>query len=108
MKLARDSVEQYLTQWLDRTRSRVRASTLYDYARVVRLHVAAHIGRLRLARLSPLDIQTIYADLERAGVQPRIRLKVLIWSCVAPLPTPSGSMPFSAIQPIAWSRLRSG
>ncbi|MER3401403.1 MAG: site-specific integrase [Thermoflexus sp.] len=68
------TVGEYLARWLeDAARPAVRPSTHVRYAAIIRIHVAPRIGAIPLAKLSPVHVQGLYADLERAGVSPRMR-----------------------------------
>ena len=61
---------EYLTQWLDHMRGRVRATTYEGYESLVRMHALPGIGEVPLAGLHPLQVQGLYADLlstPRAG-----------------------------------------
>ena len=65
------TVREYLVdRWLPSIVSTVRPSTLQRYADVVRLHVLPIIGGIRLAKLSPLDLQRLYADRLATGLSP--------------------------------------
>jgi len=66
----------YLAQWLEQAEARLRPKTLADYRTMARLHVAPHIGDLRLSRLTPLHVARLYANLAQAGLSPRRRQMV--------------------------------
>jgi integrase len=66
------TVAQYLTRWLeDVARPKIRVSTYRQYEGLVRLHMIPHIGGIRLTKLTPAQVQGLYATLLRAGVSPR-------------------------------------
>ena len=55
----RQTVEQFLNQWLDAAQPTVRHTTYVRYEEYVRLHINPIIGRLRLNRLTPQQIQNL-------------------------------------------------
>src|SRR4051812_47923589 len=63
------SVGDYLAQWLDALEG-VGAPTRRRYADLVRLHIAPALGARLLAKLTPLDVQQLYADRKAAGLSP--------------------------------------
>jgi integrase len=66
------TVERFLTQWLtDTVPNRVRPVTLISYAGLVRLHVIPELGRVRLARLTPEQVQALLNKKLTAGMSPR-------------------------------------
>lgn len=67
----RQTVAQYLDQWLKATEPTVRPKTYSGYESIVRVRVVPHIGRRRLAKLTALDVQRLYADLEATGLSKR-------------------------------------
>lgn len=66
----RQTVAAFLSSWLDAVRARVRPATHERYESYIRLHVAPHIGHLPLARLTPAQLQGLYADRLAAGLSP--------------------------------------
>lgn len=52
----------YFTAWVQANKD-VRPSTKWRYETLLRRHVTAHIGRVKLAQLSPLHLRTLYASL---------------------------------------------
>ncbi|HEV8536029.1 MAG TPA: site-specific integrase [Candidatus Limnocylindria bacterium] len=66
----RASVGEFLTQWLEAARPSLRSRTWERYAELVRLHVAPVIGRTPLARLSPQQLQRLYARKLSDGLSP--------------------------------------
>lgn len=59
------TVEQYLTQWLDRMRPpHIRASTHLRYTQLLQHVIRAH-GNLRLTHLTAHQLTTLYARLQR-------------------------------------------
>ncbi|KAA0232232.1 MAG: hypothetical protein JJLCMIEE_02804 [Acidimicrobiales bacterium] len=64
----RASLGAYLTErWLPLQESRLRPRTYRSYKSVVELHLVPRIGRIRLAKLQPDDIDGLYVDLLRDG-----------------------------------------
>jgi integrase len=59
------TVAQYLERWLD-AKANVRPATLRSYRDTIRLHIAPHLGRKQLAKLTPLDVQRLVAHLAEA------------------------------------------
>lgn len=57
----KQTVEQYLTQWLDAIQATVEPTTVTKYRRELRLHVISLIGSLPLAKLSAQQVQSVYA-----------------------------------------------
>lgn len=58
----------YLTErWLPLQESRLRPRTYRSYESVVELHVVPRIGRIRLAKLQPDDLDGLYVELLRNG-----------------------------------------
>ena len=66
----RQTVEQFLNQWLDAAQPTVRHTTYVRYEEYVRLHINPIIGRLRLNRLTPQQIQNLYAKKLADGMSP--------------------------------------
>lgn len=60
------SMDDYLDKWLVFKAPKVRASTLSTYKRSL-AHCRPHIGGIRLARLTPTDIETALAPLQTLG-----------------------------------------
>ena len=65
----RQTVEEFLTRWLqDVARTRVRPRTFVGYQAAVERHISPHLGRVRLAKLTPQHLQAWMATLEAKGV----------------------------------------
>ena len=64
----RMTMAQYLEQWHESTASKVRDTTHRRYGDLIRLHVVPVIGHIKLAKLSPLDVQHLYEDRLSAGL----------------------------------------
>ena len=62
---------QYLDKWLeDSVKPSVRPATYYRYTREVRLHIEPTLGKTRLAKLSPGDIQALMNRKLKEGLSP--------------------------------------
>ncbi|MEZ4494687.1 MAG: tyrosine-type recombinase/integrase [Dehalococcoidia bacterium] len=91
----RITVEQLLRDWLEvSARPSVRASTYACYEANVRLHLVPTLGRTRLVKLAPLDVERLLHAKRAAGLSPNtVRLirvtlrralqKALEWGLVA-------------------------
>jgi integrase len=63
------TVAQFLAHWLENTaRNRVRESTFGSYQLLINRHTLPHIGRRRLARLTPEDLERLYCEKAREGL----------------------------------------
>lgn len=72
LSAGRQTVAAYLDKWLDASvRPSVKVKTFEGYESIVRVRVKPHIGRVVLTRLTPLDLQGLYATLEEAGLSNR-------------------------------------
>jgi integrase len=66
------TVGAYLQAWLrDAVMPTVRPSTYRSYELLVRVHITPHLGRTPLVKLSPLQVQTMLADLTAHGLSAR-------------------------------------
>jgi len=65
----RRTVADLASEWLEAVRPNRKASTSSNYGWLMRAYVVPRIGRIRLDRLSPADIQKMYSDLHRSGGQ---------------------------------------
>lgn len=57
------TVKQYIEDWLEWKKKRIRPSTLTTYCRLVNNHVFPHIGKIRLDKLHETDIEDLYDNL---------------------------------------------
>jgi integrase len=62
-------VEDYLDVWLSHKRAYVRASTMRAYEQDVRLHLLPALGRKRVDRLEPRDVQAMLDALVARGAR---------------------------------------
>ena len=58
------TVEQFLQTWLEAKRGALRESTWRRYRELIQVHVNPNIGRRKLARLTPDQLQRLYTDLQ--------------------------------------------
>ena len=65
-----ETLEHYLTKWLEGVGPSLRYKTSERYGQVVRLHVLRILGRIRLGRLGPEHLQRLYAQCLKAGLAP--------------------------------------
>jgi integrase len=96
------TVTQYLHWWLENVAPEtVSPDTLVDYRWQLEHYVIPHVGRMRLAKLTPADVQKMLRSLEKAGYSPRTRqyARAILrrercrgqreraaWSCATPPP----------------------
>jgi len=66
----RQTVAAYLTTWLASVEHDLKAGTVQRHAEIVRLHLVPRLGRLKLAKLTPLAVQSLYSDLLASGLAP--------------------------------------
>ena len=64
------TVSQFLTRWLEAIETTVKPGTKRRYADVVTRHIEPVIGRKQLGKLTPLDVQQLYADRLAANLSP--------------------------------------
>ena len=63
-------VSEYLTRWAATLDRSVRPTTVKRYTDMVEKHANPIIGTIQLAKLSPLDVQRLYADRLAANLSP--------------------------------------
>ena len=63
----RQTVERYLTRWLEHVQTRIRSRTWATYESSVRLHLVPTIGKVSLARLTPANVETVFQHLQQNG-----------------------------------------
>lgn len=69
---ARITVTTFLTEWLEGTaKLSVRSSTYASYAHYVRFHIIPGLGRHRLTRLTPEQVDAFLAEKSASGLSPR-------------------------------------
>lgn len=57
------TVKEFLAQWLESSRTRVRPTTWASYERALRCQVVPELGELPLQRLTPAALNSLYAKL---------------------------------------------
>jgi integrase len=62
------TVRDYLDRWLTSAEPTLRPSTFRRYSDLMRQHVVPVVGGVKLAKLTPLDVQRLYADRLDAGL----------------------------------------
>jgi integrase len=68
----RGTVGQFLREWLEGTvKTRVRPATYASYSDIVRLHIEPDLGKVRLNRLAPAQVQAMLNRKLAAGLSPR-------------------------------------
>jgi integrase len=68
----KETVDQYLDRWLESTaKPSVRPRTLAQYTDTLATYVRPHIGSMRLAKLTPLEVRGMMAALTEDGFSPR-------------------------------------
>jgi integrase len=61
------SVEQFMTQWLDHMRHRIRPTTFDRYEGVTKNHIIPELGKTKIAKLKPMQIQAFEARMLESG-----------------------------------------
>jgi integrase len=64
----RQTLNAFADQWLASVRSKLKSSTHRRYAHDLRRHLLPTLGRLTLVKISPQDIQRLYAAKEAEGL----------------------------------------
>lgn len=64
----RQTVEQFLKNWLEAVRPSIRERTWVRYEQYVRLHAVPDLGKIPLTRLTPQHLQRLYSDRLKAGL----------------------------------------
>ena len=67
----RQTVSEYLRSWLEGVKISARPKTYITYEGLVRLHVEPKIGTVTLAKLTPQQLQNLYANRLEAGLSPQ-------------------------------------
>lgn len=66
----RQTVERYLTRWLDAIRPHLRPRSYVRYAEAVRLHIVPALGKVKLSKLTARQIEATYSAQLAAGLAP--------------------------------------
>jgi integrase len=65
-------VGEYLDRWLKGSvRGNVKPITYESYERIINVHVVPTLGRVKLDKLNPLDLQTLYRERLASGLSTR-------------------------------------
>jgi integrase len=64
------TVREFFDRWLESAVPTLRASTARRYRDVARLHIVGVIGNVQLAKLTPADVQRLYANRLASGLSP--------------------------------------
>jgi integrase len=66
----KQTVGQYLAEWLQRTKPTVKPKTYRSYEQLTRVHLIPALGRVSLAKLGPRHVQTLWSKKLEAGKSP--------------------------------------
>ncbi len=66
----RKTLAEFLTEWEGTLSETIRPTTERRYRDLIRTHITPHLGGVRLAKLTALDVQRFYAERLRAGLSP--------------------------------------
>src|SRR5262249_50563555 len=58
----RQTLGQYLTDWLETVRHQVKPSSFHCYDNSIRIHLVPSLGKHRLAKLTPQQLQSFYTQ----------------------------------------------
>jgi len=71
------TVGEWLEHWVETiAKPQLRSLTYVSYRGIVDKYLIPRLGRVKLAKLSPVNVQSLYADLKNEGESDRQRLKV--------------------------------
>lgn len=82
----RQTVEQFLNHWLEHTvRTTARPRSFESFTAIVRNHIAPAIGRVRLDKFSPQQVQTLLGAKLKAGLAPQtvVNIRMVLRSALA-------------------------
>ena len=66
----RQTVAQFLSDWLESVRPSLRPRTHLRYEELIRLHAVPEVGRVGLSRLGPQHLERLYSNRLEAGLSP--------------------------------------
>jgi integrase len=66
----RQTTATFVAGWLERTKSAVRPSTFRRYRELLTIHAVPVLGKAPLARLTPTQVESLYAALLEYGLAP--------------------------------------
>lgn len=64
------TVSEFLTEWLETVRPRLQPTTYARYEGLMRVQVMPELGKLKLSRLTPQQVQKLYATCRDRGLSP--------------------------------------
>lgn len=64
------TVAAYLAGWLETKRPKLRPSTMARYKGIVEAQIIPELGRVKLAKLQPVDVDRMLARLQAQGLSP--------------------------------------
>ncbi len=71
------TVAEWITHWHETISTpRVRPSSAAAYRDIIKCHTVPRIGGIKLSKFLPVNLQTMYAEMERDGKTARMRQKV--------------------------------
>jgi integrase len=68
---SRQTVGEYLTEWLEASRGRVKPTTISGYRQFVHHDIIPALGGIRLQGLTPAKLNAFYAALSERGLKPK-------------------------------------
>jgi integrase len=72
VKVERQTVAEYLQRWLvEGAKPSTRPRTFERYEQLIRLHIVAEIGKIRLEKLAPSDVQGLLNRKLARGLSPK-------------------------------------
>src|SRR4051794_3925253 len=72
VKSANTPLGEYLRRWLEEAaRPKLRSKTFATYQQSIERYIRPALGTKPLSRVTPLDIQALYNDLQARGLSPR-------------------------------------
>ena len=75
------TVKSYLERWLEEKGRQVKPSTLDSYTRLAMVHILPKLGRKRLDKLTPLDVQSLMGELaDTTGARTANACRTLLFS----------------------------
>jgi integrase len=76
-------LRQWLDRWLVLVKPTIEPNTYVPYERHCRLHIKPYLGVVKLAKLRRVHLQTLYAELAKAGVSAALQRKVATTMTIA-------------------------
>src|SRR5258706_12628243 len=97
----RQTVAAYLATWLATVSHDLKPGTTQRHAEIMRLHLVPRLGRLKLAKLTPLQVQSLYSELLESGLR-RPRWNASMLCCARHWRTRCGWTSYRATSPTAY------